>query len=169
MVLLPLPLSPASATISREPMVRFTSSTACRMRRDSALPILKCLLSASVRSSGPESSATVSLLALCLGVQQAAHLRVPHLVQVWLGVPAEVHHARAARREPAAMLWLGQVRWPARDTGQRHPLAPDRGEGFEQSNAVGVARGVEDLPGAAVLGDLAGVHHHEPLEKWLKI
>src|ERR1700722_10444104 len=53
MVLLPLPLSPARATISRSPMARLTSSTACRSRRDSALPILKCLLSPSVRSSGP--------------------------------------------------------------------------------------------------------------------
>src|SRR5258705_6367209 len=52
MVLLPLPLSPARATISRSPISRLTSSTACRVRRASAFPILKCLLSPSVRSSG---------------------------------------------------------------------------------------------------------------------
>ena len=51
-MLLPLPLSPASATISRSPMARLMSSTACSVRRDSVLPILKCLVSASVLSSG---------------------------------------------------------------------------------------------------------------------
>src|SRR5580698_7044112 len=72
MVLLPLPLSPASATISRSPMSRLTSSTACRVRRDSAPPILKCLLSPSVRNSdpvlaGPGSSwAVVSLIGAAL-------------------------------------------------------------------------------------------------------
>src|SRR5689334_9279281 len=49
---LPLPLSPASATISCSPMVRLKSSTACRVRLlDSALPILKCRVRFSVRSS----------------------------------------------------------------------------------------------------------------------
>src|SRR5580692_2876561 len=72
MVLLPLPLSPASATISRSLMSRLTSSTACRVRRDSAPPILKCLLSPSVRSSAPalawpgSSRAGVSLIGAAL-------------------------------------------------------------------------------------------------------
>ena len=57
MVDLPLPLSPASATISRSPMVKLTSSTACSVRRDSALPILKCLVRCSVLSS---SAAVIS-------------------------------------------------------------------------------------------------------------
>ncbi len=38
-------------------MVMLTSSTACRVRRDSALPILKCLVSPSVRSSSVLASA----------------------------------------------------------------------------------------------------------------
>src|SRR5262249_44221288 len=34
-------------------MVRVTSSTACRLRLENALPILKCRVRPSVRSSGP--------------------------------------------------------------------------------------------------------------------
>ena len=50
MVDLPLPLSPASATISRSLMPKLTSSTACKVRWDSAPPILKCLVRCSTRS-----------------------------------------------------------------------------------------------------------------------
>src|SRR6202020_2064568 len=63
MVLLPLPLSPARATISRSPMSRLTSSTACRVRRDSAPPVLKCFLSPAVRAGAAPSWPGASLLA----------------------------------------------------------------------------------------------------------
>src|SRR5215471_7173137 len=140
MVLLPLPLSPASATISRAPMARLTSSTACRVRRDNGPPILKCLVSRSDLSSG---SAAVSVtggrparpgLARCSparsgpvrpgGIEDAAHQRVLYRVQVRVGLGADGHDLGAARREPAALLTPGQVRRPAGDAGQRHPLAP---------------------------------------------
>src|SRR5439155_9613435 len=95
MVLLPLPLSPASATISRSPISRLTSSTACRVRRDSALPILKCLVRRSVRSSG-------SVIPAPSRVQEAPDQHPVRQVQIRLAGPAAVHHLRAARREPAA-------------------------------------------------------------------
>src|SRR5215813_6966115 len=120
MVLLPLPLSPASATISRAPMARLTSSTACRVRRDSAPPILKCLVSRSVLSSG---SSVVSVtggrpVRPCpvrpgpvrpgpvrpLGIEEAPHQRALYRVQVRVGVGADGHDLGAARREPAALL-----------------------------------------------------------------
>src|SRR5580692_8096524 len=68
MVDLPLPLSPARATISRWPIWKFTSSTACSVRLDSAPPILKCLVRCSARSSG-----VVIGNAPFLRVAQAAH------------------------------------------------------------------------------------------------
>src|SRR5215471_2701519 len=166
MVLLPLPLSPASATISRAPMARLTSSTACRVRRDSIPPTLKCLVSRSVRSSGSVTVSVTGCIPVCpRGVEQAPHQRVRYRVQVRVGLGAGGHDLGATRREPAALLAPGQVRRPAGDAGQRDPLAPDRGERLHQADAVGVARGVEASPGSARLGDLAGVHHDEPLRE----
>src|SRR6516162_9489400 len=111
MVLLPLPLSPASATISRAPMARLTSSTACRVRRDSAFPILKCLVSRSVLSSGSAAVSVIGGLPVRpAGVEQAPHQRVPHRVEVRVDLLADRHDLGAARREPAAVLALGQVR-----------------------------------------------------------
>src|SRR5215469_5168952 len=160
MVLLPLPLSPASATISRAPMARLTSSTACRVRRDSIPPTLKCLVSRSVLSSGSSVVSVTGCLPVSSGgIEQAPDKRVLYRVQVRVGLGADGHDLGAARREPAALLPPGQVRGPAGDAGQRHPLTPDRGERFHQADAVGMAGGVEDAPGGARLGDLAGVHH----------
>src|SRR6516162_9006321 len=123
MVLLPLPLSPASATISRAPMAMLTSSTACRVRRDIAFPILKCLVSRSVRSSGSATlSVTVGLPVCASGVEQAPHQLVLHRIQVGVALPADRHDLGAARREPAAVLPPGQVRRTAGDAGQRDPL-----------------------------------------------
>src|SRR6516225_7779008 len=107
MVLLPLPLSPASATISRAPMARLTSSTACRVRRDSALPILKCLVSRSVRNSGSAAISVTAGLPVCPRcVEQAPHQFVLHRIQVRVDLPAGRHDLGAARREPAAVLPL---------------------------------------------------------------
>src|SRR5262252_6099047 len=165
MVLLPLPLSPASATISRAPMARLTSSTACRVWRDSTPPILKCLVSRSVLSSGSSAVSVTSARPVRPrparsgsvrpgGIEEAPHQRVLYGDQVRIGLGADGHDLGAARREPAALLTPGQVRRPAGDAGQRHPLAPDRREGLHQADAVGVPRGVEDAPGGAPLGDL---------------
>src|SRR6202020_585290 len=98
MVLLPLPLSPARATISRSPMARLTSSTACRVRRDSALPILKCLVRCSVRSGA----------LLRASGQEAAPLGGAGGVQGGRVVLADVHDLRAAGGEPAAGGRAGQ-------------------------------------------------------------
>src|ERR1700722_2849372 len=104
MVDLPLPLSPASATISRSPIWKFTSSTACRVRLDSAPPILKCLLRCSARSSG-----VVTGHAPLLCVAQAAHLR-PLLVGEFGGdVRTRLERHRAPEVEPAAGRDDGQV------------------------------------------------------------
>src|SRR5215472_12796385 len=135
MVLLPLPLSPASATISRAPMARLTSSTACRVRRDSGPPILKCLVSWLVLSSGSSAVSVTGGRPVHPGparsgpvrpggIKEAPHQRVLYGVQVRIGLGADGHYLGAARREPAALLPPGQVRWPARDAGQRHPFAP---------------------------------------------
>src|SRR5215471_8170996 len=124
MVLLPLPLSPASATISRAPMARLTSSTACRVRRDSGPPILKCLVSRSVLSSGPAAVSVTggrpvrpgparSSPVRPGGIEEAPHQRVLHRVQVRVGLGADGHDLGAALREPAALLTPGQVRRPA--------------------------------------------------------
>ncbi len=56
MVLLPLPLSPARATISCRLMTMFASSTACRVLREKLPPILKCFVKPRVSSSGGASS-----------------------------------------------------------------------------------------------------------------
>src|SRR5215468_8671844 len=114
MVLLPLPLSPASATISRAPMARLTSSTACRVRRENTPPTLKCLVSRSVLSSGSSVvSVTGGLPVRPRGVEQAPHQRVLHRVQVRVDLGAGGHDLGAARREPAALLPPGQVGRPA--------------------------------------------------------
>src|ERR1700722_710485 len=120
MVLLPLPLSPARATISRSPMSRLTSSTACRVRRDSAPPILKCLLSPAVRSSGPvlvssgPSWAGASLIA-------AAFLR-GHAPR---GAAAGRHAAHAAgggagRLGTVAEILIWTVIWTVQETADLH-------------------------------------------------
>src|SRR5215469_5769424 len=114
MVLLPLPLSPASATICRSPSEMLTSSTACSVRRDSALPILKCRVSPSVRSSSVTGFSRLPAGSL---VQEAADLGAVDLVQVGRRGLAPGHDLRAARREPAALRRPGQVGRAARDTG----------------------------------------------------
>src|ERR1700679_2926434 len=120
MVDLPLPLSPASATISRWPIWKFTSSTACRVRLDSAPPILKCLLRCSARSSG-----VVTGHAPFLGVAQAAHQR-PFLVRQLGGdAGARVEGHRAPVVEPAAGWDDRQVGRAAGDALERYPGAAD--------------------------------------------
>src|SRR5712672_2967421 len=115
MVLLPLPLSPARATISRSPMSRLTSSTACRVRRDSAFPILKCLVSPAVRSSGAAPSwAGASLIA-------AAFLR-GHAPR---GAAAGRHAAHAAgggagRRGTVAEILIWPVVWTVQEAPDLH-------------------------------------------------
>src|SRR5277367_6407529 len=113
-VLLPLPLSPARATISRSPMSRLTSSTACRVRRDSAPPILKCLLSPAVRSSAAPSWAGASLIA-------AAFLR-GHAPR---GAAAGRHGAHAAgggagRRGTVAEILIWPVIWTVQEAADLH-------------------------------------------------
>src|SRR5690242_1723499 len=114
MVLLPLPLSPASATISRAPMARLTSSTACRVWRENAPPILKCLVSRSVLSRGSSVVSVTGGLPVHAGpvgpgpvrpggVEQAPHQHVLHRVQVRVGLGTDGHDLRAAGREPAAL------------------------------------------------------------------
>src|SRR6204780_3716836 len=167
MVLLPLPLSPASATISCRPMARLTSSTACSVRRFRPPPIWKSRDSPSVRSSGSDPApalAAVPPVTLAVGSvtlapsvafpQQAADLGAAYLVQLNLGGPAAGHDLRTARREPAAVGRPGQVRRAAGDAGQRDPRTADRRERLEQPGAVGMQRGVEDLAGGPELGDL---------------
>src|SRR6266568_8395064 len=96
MVLLPLPLSPASATISRSLILRFALSTACSVLRENALPIWKCRVSLSVRSSGSSD------MDRALRMQEAAHHDVPDRVQLGLDLDALRHDNRAAWAEPAA-------------------------------------------------------------------
>src|SRR5581483_6882588 len=98
MVDLPLPLSPARATISRSPMASDTSSTACRVRRDSVPPTLKCLVSPSVRSSaswgGCAAGGSVAVASVIVGtpvVQQAPDVHAVHRVQLGRVGPAAVH------------------------------------------------------------------------------
>src|SRR3984885_9245791 len=112
MVLLPLPLSPARATISRSPMSRLTSSTACRVRRDSAPPILKCLLSPAVRSSAAPSWAGASLIA-------AAFLR-GHAPRGAAAGRDAAHAAGggAGRRGTVAEILILTVIWPVIRTVQ---------------------------------------------------
>src|ERR1700721_2226553 len=101
MVDLPLPLSPARATISRWPIWKLTSSTACRVRLDSAPPILKCLLRCSARSSGVVGVVMghAPFLRVILRVAQAAHQR-PYLVGELGGdLRALVEGHRAAQGE----------------------------------------------------------------------
>src|ERR1035437_5432562 len=132
MVLLPLPLSPASATISRSPMDRLTSSTACRVRRESPPPIWKCLVSPAVLSSGWGVPWSVTRV-LPVGMQQAADRHAIHLVQVGLSRRAGGHGLRAPRREPAAFRWSGGLRG-MHVSGTRGPLI-DGNAWFQAANA----------------------------------
>src|SRR6266550_1046254 len=76
-------------------------------------------------------------------VQQAAGPRGADLVQRRLDPAALGEGDRAARVEPAARRWLGEVRRAARYAGERHPGTTDRRERLQQAAAVGVGRGVE--------------------------
>ena len=64
-MLLPLPLSPTSATISRWLIVRSTSSTACRTSLENMPPTRKWRLSPLPRNSGQRRSAVSTGLACC--------------------------------------------------------------------------------------------------------
>ena len=59
-MLLPLPLSPTRATISRRAMVKLTSSTAWSLFLDRNVPNPKCMVSPSTSSSAPQSGPSPS-------------------------------------------------------------------------------------------------------------
>src|SRR5882724_4996418 len=105
MVLLPLPLSPARATISRSLITRSALSTACRLVRENALPMVKCRVSFSVRSRGSGMDHTT------VRVQQAPHVDVADGVQCRLDLDALRHHDRAPGAEPAPGRRIDQFRW----------------------------------------------------------
>src|SRR6266849_1664670 len=92
MVLLPLPLSPASATISRSLISRSALSTACRLVRENALPMVKCRVSFSVRRRGSDSRG--SDMDRTLRVPQAPHVDITDGVQRWLDLDALRHDHR---------------------------------------------------------------------------
>src|SRR5882724_10879309 len=94
MVLLPLPLSPARATISRSLITRSALSTACRLVRENALPMVKCRVSFSVRSRGSDSKG--SDMDRTLRVQQAPHLDIADGVQLRLDLDALRHDHRTS-------------------------------------------------------------------------
>src|SRR6266542_5219810 len=160
MVLLPIPLSPARATISRSSMTKFTSSTACSVRRDRLLPIRKCLVSPSVRSMCSEGSVMVATLAR---MQEATDKNAADRVQIRLRLPAQGVGSRAARLEAAAVRRVSKVRWVAWDAGQRPPRALDRRKCLHQANRVRMQRRVEKLAGRTELHHLTRVHHHQPV------
>src|ERR1700730_11812576 len=107
MVLLPLPLSPASATISRSLITRSALSTACRLVRENALPMVKCLVSFSVRSRGSDMDRT-------LRVQQAPDVDITDGVQLRLDLDALWHDHRTSWAEPAPGRRIDQFRRVAR-------------------------------------------------------
>src|ERR1700729_4172252 len=121
MVDLPLPLSPARATISRWPIWKLTSSTACRVRLDSAPPILKCLLRCSARSSG-----VVTGHAPFLRVTQAAHQRSVLVGELGRTLRALLFDDRAPQVEPAAGRDDRQVGRAPGDALERDAGAADR-------------------------------------------
>src|ERR1700722_8396453 len=171
MVDLPLPLSPASATISRSPMLKLTSSTACRVRRDSAPPILKYLAKCSARSSsvlGCGASPGPGRSGVAIGntpvlAAQAADERCLQRVKLRGVYGTPVDGVGAPRMEPAAARYRRQVGRAAGNALERHARAADGGKGFEQALGVGMLWPVEDRPGGAELVDLPGVHHHQPV------
>ena len=180
MVDLPLPLSPASATISRSPMASVTSSTACRVRRDSAPPILKCLrqalgpqqrLAAPGRRGGPCGS----------GHRGLSHRRSYPVVTAGSGpsTPSTGYSVgprpagswsmtrgqRGANRQPAG----GRARSGGlpRDPGQRHLRPADGRERVQQARAVRVLWRVEDLAGGARSATWPAYITISRSEKWL--
>src|SRR5712664_3777274 len=148
MVLLPLPLSPASATISRSLITRSALSTACKLVRENALPMVKCRVSFSVRNRGSGMDRT-------LRVQQAPHLDVADGVQGRLDLDALRHDHRTSWAEPAPGRRIDQLRWVARNAGHVHARPPDGRERLQQALAVRVGGRVEHGAGVALLGHLA--------------
>jgi hypothetical protein len=77
------------------------------------------------------------------------------------GAAAQIHRARTARCEDAALGRTGEVRHLARDDGQHTALARNpRRIAFQQRAGIGMAGIVEDLAHIAGLHHLARIHHH---------
>ena len=81
-------------------------------------------------------------------------VREPHLRRHDLG--ADRHHEGAARREPAALWRVEQVRRLARDHLERPPIRLQVRERVDELARVGVARLREHPPDRPFLGDAAG-------------
>src|SRR5579875_1586789 len=103
MVLLPLPLSPTTATISCGRMARSRSSTACRRAGLNSPPMRKWRARARVSSSGAVGSDSATL------VEQATHPRLGGAVERGLDLGTARHHLRAAGAEAAAARQVGEI------------------------------------------------------------
>src|SRR5215469_12150434 len=129
-----------------------TSSTACRLWRENRPPILKCLVSSSVRSSGPAlapgSAAGLAWPSRRVAgspmtgpfpvMQEAPDQRAIDRVQLGWRLRAAAHDLVAARGEPAAGRDPGQIGRAAGNPGLRYPRPPDRRERLHQPDAIGV-------------------------------
>src|ERR1019366_9272086 len=170
-VVLPLPLSPTRATISRSWMTRFRSSTAWSIRRESNPPRRKCLVRPVVRRRASSLSGAAfagwlmasDRVAELFRIEEAANLRVAHCIQGRLCCRALRHRLTAATMEAASGGGAPEVGRAAGDAAQRPARAADRWERVEEAPAVRVQRTLEDRAGIADLGHLPRVHDHHPV------
>src|SRR2546423_2483647 len=144
MVLLPLPLSPTRATISRAPMLRLTSSAAWSIRRDSGPPTRKCRVSPTVLMMGSAvaaatfgSSTGKERFSSAIVEQVAADEHVAALVVVGLDRLALRHHARASRMKAAARR---RVREGGRGPWKSGQLLPPPADGRKRAHQTPIGR-----------------------------
>src|ERR1700730_9007919 len=155
-VLLPLPLSPTSTTISCSPIARSTPSTAWSTRCEKMPPRRKCLVRPTTSNSGVSA-------VIC--VQVASDEVVWPLEEGGLHGPAVRHHRGASGMEPAAGRRAQEVGRAAGDPHQPLLRTGDGRERLHQPLGVGMLRVLEDRAGRANLDDLSRVHHGEPIRE----
>ena len=184
-VLLPLPLSPTSATISAAPdgeadvvdgvqrLLRPEAAQAevlgdaddleQRARRGPAPAVLRPGPGPGrppLRRPGPTGRRGCRSRPARPGTAGTARPSPPRRT-AGAGPRALGHGVGATRLEPAARRGRGHVRRRAGDAGERDLRPADRGERLEQGAGVRVPRRAEQRGGGAELGHLAGVHHQQ--------
>ena len=158
-MLLPLPLSPTSATISRSWMARSKSSTACSIRFENMPPRRKCRVRSWFAAAPRRRRATLlpawPAMFTCsarvvglLRVQQAAHLgrRRPCTARVrWSGTAPS---PRGSGDESGIRWAAARGRAGCRGCRLSAAAGPaDRGKRIQQAAAVRVQRPLEDRVG----------------------
>src|SRR5687767_3087794 len=155
---LPQPDSPTSASVSPRATSKVTSSTARSIRRGAR----------SMRrfsQGGETSKSRLTPDRLSSGMQPASGFARTRGQQFGAGDEAALEAPRAARIECAARRNGVEARHGALDLRQAPPLTSgaDLRNRAHQSDRVGVARRVDNVPHRADLDQAAGVHHRDAL------